>query len=494
MSRPDLIIVGLGPAGLDRLATRALGLLDESDRTVIVRTLQHPAAAELAQRRPVVSCDDIYDAAGSFNEVYLAIADRVIAALATGPVAYAVPGSAAVGERAVAEIRRRVGDGASVFPGESFLDLLYLKTGIDPISSGVKVVDGRDLPDPLIFDTPLVITQVDRPEVLADVAAQLGRVLEDTTPVVFCDRLGDGDEVVATVPLAELSGRAVGPRTSLLVDSEPVGWHGLVITNRILRRECPWDRKQTHHSLLSHLIEEAYETVETIRALPPEAPRGKPDYVAYAEVEEELGDLLLQVVFHATLAREVGAFDVEEVAEMIRRKLVNRHPHVFGDVVAEDAPTVISNWEMIKGEEKSRHSLMDDIPVAMPAIIRADKMQRRAKSVGFDWDEVAPVFAKVLEEVDELAAVAADTATGSIAADASSGAFAELGDLLFAVVNLARHLEVDPELALAGAGDRFADRFRLMEEQAAVAGRSLGDHTLEELDALWERAKSTRSS
>lgn len=493
VNRPDLIIVGLGPAGLDRIASGALRLLDESDRTVVVRTLQHPAAAELAQRRQVVSCDDLYESAASFDEVYLAIADRVVAAVADGPVAYAVPGSIAVGERAVTEVRRRVGKAIEVFPGESFLDLLYLEAGIDPIAAGVKVVDGRDLPDPLVFDVPLVITQIDRPEVLADVVAQLGRVLEDTTPVVFCDRLGDPDQVVAEVPLGELNSRDVGSRTSLLVDPEPVGWYGLVVTNRILRRECPWDRKQTHHSLLSHLLEEAYETAESIRALPPEAPGGEPDYPAYAEVEEELGDLLLQVVFHATLAREVGAFDVEEVAEMIRRKLVNRHPHVFGDVVAEDAPTVISNWEMIKGEEKSRASLMDDIPVAMPAIIRADKMQRRAKSVGFDWDEVAPVFAKVLEEVDELAEVADDSGTVDPAAGATSAAFAELGDLLFAVVNLARHLGIDPELALAGASDRFADRFRLMEEQAAHTGRPLGEHTLEELDALWEKAKSTES-
>ncbi len=472
---------------------RTLAALDESDRTVIVRTTQHPAAEELAQRRSVVSCDDLYESGHSFDEVYLAIADRVVAALDVGPVAYAVPGSAAVGELAVAEIRTRVGDGVAVFPGESFLDLLYLETGIDPIASGVKVVDGRDLPDPLIYDAPLVITQVDRPEVLGDVAAVLGRVLDDTTAVVVCDRLGDDDQIVTQIPLAELVHWPAGPRTSLLVDAEPVGWYGLVVTNRILRQECPWDRKQTHHSLLSHLLEEAYETVESIRALPPEAPRGEPDYIAYAEVEEELGDLLLQVVFHATLAREVGAFDVEEVAEIIRRKLVNRHPHVFGEVVAEDAPTVISNWEMIKGEEKSRDSLMDDIPVAMPAIVRADKMQRRAKSVGFDWDDAAPVFAKVLEEVDELATAAGEAAADPTAVGTSSAAVAELGDLLFAVVNLARHLGVDPELALAGAGDRFAARFRLMEEQAAQDGRSLGEYTLEELDALWERAKSTES-
>jgi MazG family protein len=234
--------------------------------------------------------------------------------------------------------------------------------------------------------------------------------------------------------------------------------------------------------LLSHLIEEAYETVDSIRALPAEAPAGEPDYGAYAEVEEELGDLLLQVVFHATLAREVGAFDVEEVAEVIRRKLVRRHPHVFGAIVADDAETVIQNWEAIKGEEKGRVSLMDDIPTAMPAIVRADKVQRRAKSVGFDWDEVAPVFDKIQEEIAELTAEAHD----------QGRATEELGDLLFAVVNLARHLEVDAELALAGASDRFSDRFRSMEHEAIEAGRGLAEHTLEELDALWDRAKKRR--
>lgn len=486
MSEQPLLIVGLGPAGLDRLSTRALGLLDDPDRLVFVRTANHPACRELAQRRDVSSCDDLYETAGSFDEVYAAIADRVLAAVAEGPVVYAVPGSAVVGETAVAEIRKRARQlevDTQVLPGESFLDLVFVETGVDPIATTVKIVDGRALPDPFILDSTLVITQVDRPEVVADVAAELGRVLEDDAAVTFLDRLGDADQIVESVPLMELASLDVGPRSSLVVKSDPVGWYGLVQTNRILRRECPWDRKQTHHSLLSHLIEEAYETADSIRALPAEAPGGDPDFGVYAEVEEELGDLLLQVVFHATLASEVGAFDVEEVAEVIRRKLVRRHPHVFGEVVADDAATVVKNWETIKGEEKARVSLMDDVPTAMPAIIRADKVQRRAKSVGFDWAEIAPVFSKIEEELGELMAVADDR-------EAATG---ELGDLLFAVVNLARHLEVDAEIALASASDKFADRFRLMEGYAAAAGRNLADYDLEELDALWERAKSTGS-
>ncbi|MEA2002374.1 MAG: nucleoside triphosphate pyrophosphohydrolase [Actinomycetota bacterium] len=486
MSDPQLLIVGLGPAGLDRLPARTLTLLEAPERAVIVRTTHHPASEELAERREVVMCDDLYETATGFDEVYDSIADRVLAAVELGPVAYAVPGSAVVGERAVADIRRRAaraGITVELVPGESFLDLIYAAADVDPIVRSVKILDGRELPDPLVFDAALIVTQVDRPEVLADVAAEFGRVLQDDTTVMVLDRLGDTDEVILETNLADLWSYVPGPRTSLFLDPEPAGWYGLVVTNRLLRQECPWDRKQTHHTLLSHLIEEAYETVDSIRALPADAPGGEPDYGAYAEVEEELGDLLLQVVFHATLASEVGAFDVEEVAEITRRKLVRRHPHVFGEVVADDAATVISNWEAIKGDEKSRESLMDDIPTALPAISRADKMQRRAKSVGFDWDEPAPVFDKVREELAELVADADDPGRATI----------ELGDVMFAVVNLARHLGVDPEQALATASDKFSNRFRAMEQEASAVGRKLAEHTPDELEALWEQAKRDES-
>jgi tetrapyrrole methylase family protein/MazG family protein len=486
VSDVPLLIVGLGPAGLDRVATGSREALAPDSRTVIVRTLDHPAAAELAAVRSVISCDDLYETAATIDEVYQLIAARVIAAADRGPTVYAVPGSAVVGERAVATLRRLADERqipVVIHAGESFLDLAYLAAGIDPIARSVKIVNARELPDPLIFDAALVVTQVDRREVLADVAAGLSRVLADDTPVLVLDRLGDPDETIMTVPLSGLSSFDPGPRTTLVVDPGPAGWFGLVTTNRVLRRECPWDRTQTHHSLLTHLIEEAYETVDALRALPPEAPGGEPDFGVYAEVEEELGDLLLQVVFHATLAREVGAFDVEEVAEMVRRKLVRRHPHVFGEVIAEDPATVIQNWETIKGDEKQRESLMDDIPRAMPAMLRADKMQRRAKSVGFDWEDPAPVLAKVAEELRELTEVLADPARAT----------AELGDVLFAVANLARHLGIDPEVALEGANDRFSSRFRAMEAAAAAAGRSLAEYSLDELDALWERAKADRA-
>ncbi len=252
------------------------------------------------------------------------------------------------------------------------------------------------------------------------------------------------------------------------------------MTNRRLREECPWDREQTHHTLVSHLVEEAYETVEALSRLPAAAPGGDIDHAGYALVEEELGDLLLQVVFHATLAREAGVFDVEEIAEQIRRKLVRRHPHVFGEVEAEDAATVRANWEELKRHEKERDSLMDDIPAALPATSKADKLQRRAASAGFDWPGLEPVLAKLDEELAELRAVTGD----------EEAALDELGDVLFAVVNVARHLGLDSELALRRANDRFEERFRHLEAGATTAGHRLDDLSLEEMDALWEAAKT----
>ncbi|NNK91351.1 MAG: nucleoside triphosphate pyrophosphohydrolase [Acidimicrobiia bacterium] len=477
-------IVGLGPAGLDRLSSDVRRLLTAPDVTVFLRTRAHPAAAELLEiRDDIVAGDDLYDAADDFEQVYGALADRVLAG--DGHVVYAVPGSATVGERSVTEVKRRAGSTpVEVVPGESFLELAFERAEVDPIADGVQVVDGRALPDPLPFHVATIITQVDRPEVLADVATRLGQVLPPDFRLMVLDSLGSDDERVSDVALSALTTEPCGPRTSLVVPAAAVGWHGLVHTNRRLRQECPWDAKQTHRSLVSHLIEETFEAAEAIDRLGSEAPGGDPDFGEYAVVEEELGDVLLQVVFHATLAREVGAFDVEEVAEAIRRKLVHRHPHVFGDVTADSADEVLVNWERIKAEEKQRASLMDDVPPTLPALSRAEKLQRRAASVGFDWDDLGPVLDKISEEMDELTAAVGD----------HDAATHELGDVLFAVTNLARKLGIDAETALRIANERFASRFRYVEASAVAEERSLEEMTLEEMDQLWDAAKGAEGA
>jgi MazG family protein len=216
--------------------------------------------------------------------------------------------------------------------------------------------------------------------------------------------------------------------------------------------------------LVKNLIEEAHELVDAIASGEEGA------------IEDELGDVLLQVLFHSEISAQTGGFGVEDVAENLRQKLVRRHPHVFGSVVADSAETVKANWEQIKAEERGGNdtSTLTGVPAGMPALERAAKLQRKAATVGFDWPGAAPVLAKVAEELDEVEAALND----------SEAVAREIGDLLFAVVNLARHLQVDPELALVGSIQRFVMRFEAMEKMGPMVGLDLA-----ELDARWESVK-----
>jgi MazG family protein len=228
---------------------------------------------------------------------------------------------------------------------------------------------------------------------------------------------------------------------------------------------CPWDREQTHQTLARHLLEEAHETLEAIDS-------GDPD-----RLREELGDLLLQVVFHAEMAMQEGTFDVDDVAEEITAKLIRRHPHVFGDVEVESAAQVLVNWERIKTEEKGEHPVDDDIPSTLPALARASKVQRRAAGAGFDWRTVEGALAKVHEELQEVEDAPADRAEE------------EMGDLLFAVAALGRRLGVDPESALRKATRRFAGRFELMKARAREEGVDLEALSEDELLARFRAAR-----
>ncbi len=235
---------------------------------------------------------------------------------------------------------------------------------------------------------------------------------------------------------------------------------------------CPWDREQTHLSLRSSLIEEAYEVVEAIE-------RG-----VDADLCEELGDLLLQVIFHAQLAEEENRFSFTEIAQAISKKLVHRHPHVFGSEHAADAAAVVTRWEEIKRAEKGGavSSALDGISEAMPSLLHAAKVQKRAASKGMDWREAGPVFEKIREELDEVSeAISEGEPQGRLEE--------EMGDLLFAAVNLARKLKVDPEVALRRATHKFSSRFRAVERLAGERGIAMENAPLEQLDALWVEVK-----
>ena len=240
---------------------------------------------------------------------------------------------------------------------------------------------------------------------------------------------------------------------------------------------CPWDREQDYLSLRRYIIEEAYELIEAIES-------GKTRNVC-----EESGDLLLQVVFVSCIAEEEGEFDIADVMSALVTKLVRRHPHVFGDVHVDGSDDVLKNWEQIKVQErKEKHedaSLLAGVPRGLPSLLRAYRMQERAAKVGFDWPkgDPAPVFAKVGEEIAELKEALADPAATKEKIDE------EMGDLLFAVVNMARHLDVDPESALQAANAKFADRFRAVEKLAEARGLIMEETSLDDLDKLWVEAK-----
>jgi MazG family protein len=242
---------------------------------------------------------------------------------------------------------------------------------------------------------------------------------------------------------------------------------------------CPWDREQTHSSLRTYLVEETYEVLDALES-------GDPRKFA-----EELGDLLLQVVFHAELAAEAGTFDITEVIEQIHAKLVRRHPHVFGKVHAKTSTEVLKNWEKIKAEERAKDpntkpaatgaSILDGVPRSLPALLEAHQLTRRAAKVGFDWHDANGIFDKLAEETAELKE---SLALGN------AGREEEMGDLLFVGVNLARFLGLDPEIALKKANHKFSRRFREMERIAASRGQALSERSPEELESLWNEVKS----
>ena len=243
---------------------------------------------------------------------------------------------------------------------------------------------------------------------------------------------------------------------------------------RLLRAPggCPWDAEQTHQSIRRNFLEEAYEAVEAIAA-------GSPEHL-----KEELGDVLLQVVFHALMEQEAGRFDLDAVADGICKKLIFRHPHVFGEVSVSGTGEVLSNWEELKRKEKGQATNTDALEAvarSLPALWRAEKVQKKAKKAGFDWPDVSGALDKLSEELEELKTAVAE----------GTNVEEELGDLLFSAVNVSRFVKVDTEEALNGATDKFIGRFRKVEEEAARQGRTLEGMSLAELDKLWEHAKET---
>jgi tetrapyrrole methylase family protein/MazG family protein len=447
-----------------------------------LRTARHPSVEVVAD---ATTFDPLYDNASSFDALYPAIVETLVAAAEEhGEVLYAVPGSPFVGERSVELLRTEPRVSVDIRPALSYLDLAWAALGVDPLTAGVRLVDGRRFAVEAAGERgPLLVAQCDRRYILSDIKLAVDDVPE---PVVLLHHLGLADQTIVSLAWAELD-RAVTPDhlTTLWIPSlaAPVGsellrFHELV---RTLREQCPWDREQTHTSLTSHLVEETYELVEAIEEL---------DYTGGDDhLIEELGDVLFQIEFHSVIAEQEGRFTMADVARTVHDKLVHRHPHVFGASMAGlaeagSADQVVANWEVIKRAEKGRRSLFDGIPGGLPALAYAAKVQRKAASVGFDWDDVDGALPKIAEEAGELAVAVGDAAAVTD----------ELGDLLFAVVNVARHLDVDAETALRAATAKFRRRFEAVEALAAARELVLDELDLAVLDALWDEVKAAEEA
>jgi tetrapyrrole methylase family protein/MazG family protein len=310
----------------------------------------------------------------------------------------------------------------------------------------------------------------------------LGNPLSDFLglPVLLraLERRGITCEIVPGMPRATLSAAIAMPLVPLPPGSTHHTWDDLVEIMARLRRSCPWDREQTHASLVRYLIEETYEVVDAIE-------QGND-----VELAEELGDLLFQIVFHSQLATERGKFSVADVIDGLSNKMIRRHPHVFGDVAVADVDAVWANWEQLKSQEaagQARSSKLDGIPKHMGALQRGQKMQEKAARVGFDWTDPRDITEKLHEELRELAE--ARLRAGDLKPE-DPHVREELGDVMFTVVNLARRLGIDAEGAMRDANAKFERRFRYMETYAVASGRQLNDMTLDELEDLWQQAKT----
>ncbi len=470
---PRIDVVGLGPAGPELLTSGTLDLLRGGGQ-VFVRTTRHPAAAVVPDAR---SFDHHYEAADTFEDVYRAIVNDLVAAAADGPVVYAVPGSPNVAERTVVLLSGdpRVASGGvavEVHASVSFLDLAFARLGIDPVATAVRLVDAEQFAvDAAGERGPLLVAQCWSRQVLSDVKLSVDVAPEE--PVVVLHHLGLPDERVEEVAWEDLD-RSLEPdhltsvwvpRLAAPVAAELVALDELV---RTLRERCPWDRRQTHASLGRHLLEESYEVLESIDALAaidaalavgadgPDVDRR--EAAAVADLEEELGDLLFQVYFHATLAAEAGRFTLADVARGVHDKLVSRHPHVFGDVTAETADDVAVNWEALKKAEKGRSSVTEGIPAALPSLALAAKLQRKAAAIGMVLPGLADQAARVAAAAAALGRVDDGPSAVDDVADGEGGARARavaVGDLLFDAVGVARALGVDPETALLARSGAF---------------------------------------
>ncbi|MFC0014562.1 MULTISPECIES: nucleoside triphosphate pyrophosphohydrolase [Allobacillus] len=477
-------VIGLGAGTLDQLPLGIYRFLTNHKNEVFVRTNQHPVIQELEEEGVTFkSFDHVYEKHEQFEDVYQDISKRLLEAAQQQDLVYALPGHPFVAERTVQLLLEHADEHLHIefHGGQSFLDPLFNALKIDPIE-GFQLLDGTALKRSTIqFTNHLLIAQVYDSFVASDIKLTLMEDLPEDYPVTIVDAAGSKDEKVMTVPLYELDREGTfSDLTTLYV--APQSSDALTHTFNQLREViatlrgpngCPWDRKQTHESLRPYLIEEAYEVIDAIQ-------EEDDDHIA-----EELGDVLLQVMLHSQIGEDNGFFSVDDVIRSITEKMIERHPHVFGDVEVDSADEVTTNWEAIKSKGKAKkETLLEGISEALPRLLYAQEMQKKASKVGFDWGDAALAFEKVTEEIKELQEVIEKEDINEIEL--------EFGDVLFSLVNVARLLSIDSEIALHRTSQKFKNRFQYIESIAKRNGVELTDLSLEDMENYWNQAKVLR--
>ena len=477
-------IVGLGPGAKEALTIGTVCEL-ESNKNVFLRTEKHPTVDYLKDKNINFSTyDNVYESIGNFDEVYLNIANDLIQKhKALGDLIYAVPGHPLVAEKSVfnlIELCQKNNIEYKIMPAVSFIDAIIESLKIDPIE-GLKVIDSFDISSQ-VLDKRIgtIVTQVYNQLIASEVKLKLLEQYNDETEIYYVRAAGIKDqESIRKIPLFELDMQEdIDYLTSIYIPKDlknKKDFNNLLEIIEILRGEdgCPWDKEQTHKSLEKALIEESYEVIDAIEQEDDNS------------LIEELGDVLLQVVFHASIGKEDGYFDISDIIEAICNKMISRHPHVFKNSNELDSSEeVIAKWDELKKKEKGYNSVTEEmkgITKGLPALLRAHKVQEKAKKVGFDFNDISFAMNKVKEELKEIIDVYNTENVEKIKE--------EVGDLLFSCVNVARFLKVDEEIALNSTIDKFIKRFDYIEKTAKEKNIELTDMKLDEMDELWENSK-----
>jgi len=477
-----LHVMGLGPSGMEQLTLGNYRRICGANK-IFARTVEHPCVQELmAEGICVESFDEIYTLQPSFEAVYKSIVEQLRKELeSSSEVIYVVPGHPMVAEKTVQLIGEKLAQEYEVIihPAMSFVDEIFRVLKFDPIE-GVVIRNYDALRDGgLTGKEWLIIPQVYNKLIASEVKLDLMSSYPDEAWVYITKSLGTSEEQVDKLPLFEMDHGAFDHLTTIVLppSSEVTSFSKLTKVMATLRSEhgCAWDLEQTHDTLKPCLIEESYEVLDAIE---------KKDMYNLCE---ELGDLLLQVVFHAQLASEESEFDIQDVLQGVIQKLIRRHPHVFGNETVETAADVILTWDRIKQEEKKGEDVevaFFNDPLGLPALMWASSTQSRVAKVGFDWSEIEGPWGKIEEELQELKSALSE----------GIGVREELGDLMFSVVNLARFLKFDAEEVLRDTIHKFQRRFLKMVEFTRKDGLNFEQLPLEDMEIFWEKAKLQEKS